>query len=80
MDQLVKRMLTIGARLPPVDWPGLEGDLSSIKRDVFAVALHRQLLEVGREALQVLLIRKDRHGLHTEEVVLPEAQEPHEHR
>jgi hypothetical protein len=56
MDQLVKRMLAIGARLSPVDRPGLVADLRSIKGHVFTVALHRQLLEVSREALQVLLI------------------------
>ncbi len=79
MDQLVEGMLAVGARLAPVDRPGLVVDLRSIQRDVFAVALHRQLLEVSREALQVLLIGQDRDGLRAEEVVVPDAQESHEH-
>src|SRR5207245_10358988 len=40
MDQLVEGMLAIGARLPPVDRPGLVVNLCSIERDVLAVALH----------------------------------------
>ena len=47
---------------------------------MFAVALHGQLLQIGREALQVLLVRQHRHGLGAEEVSVPHAQEPHEHR
>jgi len=66
MNQLVEGMLSIGARLPPIDRPGLADDLSPIKHDVLAIALHRQLLEVSREALQVLFIRKNRHGLRAE--------------
>ena len=63
VDQLVEGMLAVGARLAPVDRPGLIGDLGPIQRDALAVALHRQLLQVGREALQVLLVGQDRHGL-----------------
>ena len=47
---------------------------------MFAVALHRQLLEIGRESLQVLLVRQDRDGLGAEEVVVPDSQQTHEHR
>ncbi len=50
MNQLVEGMLAIGTRLPPVDWPGLATNLSPVKRDMLAVALHRQLLEVSRKA------------------------------
>jgi len=39
--------------------------------DMLAVAFHRQLLEVGRETLQVLLVGQDGHGLGPEEVVVP---------
>ena len=47
---------------------------------MLAVALHRQLLEVGREALQVLLVGQDRDGLRAEEVVVPDAEQAHQHR
>ncbi len=57
MNQLVKGMLAVGSRLAPVDGTGIVGDLGPIERDVLAVALHRQLLQIGGEALQVLLVR-----------------------
>src|SRR5262245_45548307 len=79
MDQLVKRMLAIRSGFTPVNRAGIAGNLASIKRNVFAVALHGQLLEVGWESLQVLLVGKDRYRLRTEEVVIPNSQEPHEH-
>ena len=60
MDQLIKRMLAVGSRFAPVNGAGIAGDFASIKRDAFAVAFHCQLLEVSRESLQVLLVRKDR--------------------
>ena len=80
MNQLVERVLAVGARLAPVDRAGIVGDFVAIERDVFAVALHRQLLQIGREALQVLLVGQHRNGLGAEEVVVPDRQEPHEHR
>src|SRR5215831_6122135 len=78
MDQLIKRMLAIGYRLAPVDEAGITRDFASIKCDVFAVALHGQLLEVGWESLQVLLVGKDCYSGCTEEVVIPNSQQPHE--
>ena len=47
---------------------------------MLAVALHRQLLEIGREALQVLLVGQHRDRLGAEEIVVPDGQEAHEHR
>jgi len=41
------------------------------ERDVLAVAFHCQLLQIGREPLQILLVRQHRNGLRTEEVVIP---------
>ena len=80
MDQLVEGVLAVGSRLAPVDGAGLVGDFVAIERDVLAVALHRQLLQIGREALQVLLVGQHRHGLGAEEVVVPDRQQAHEHR
>src|SRR6266542_3140596 len=80
MDQLVKRMLTVGSRLAPIDGTGIVIDFFAIERHMFAVALHRQLLQISRKALEILLIGQDRHGLCAEEIVVPHAQEAHEHR
>ena len=47
---------------------------------MLAVALHRQLLEIGRESLEVLLVGQDRHRLRAEEVVVPDGEQTHQHR
>src|SRR5271157_2688090 len=73
-------MLAIRSRLPPVDGPSLIGDLRPLEGDVLAIAFHRQLLQVGRKALQILFVGQNRHGLRAEEIVVPETQKPHEHR
>src|SRR4051794_11521798 len=80
MDQLVKRMLAIGSGLAPVNRVGIAEDLSSIKRNVFAVTLHCELLEISRESLQVLFVREDRYARCAEEVVVPNSQKPHKDR
>src|SRR6516162_1906214 len=41
MDQLIKGVLSIGARFPPVDWTRLAVDRRAGERHVLAVALHR---------------------------------------
>src|SRR5262249_13053988 len=71
VDQLVEGVLPVGSRLAPVDRAGLAVDLGSVERHVLPVALHRELLEVGRESLQVLFVGQHRHGLGPEEVVVP---------
>ena len=56
VNQLIERVLPIGARFAPVDRAGLVIHVLRRERDVLAVALHRELLEIGGEAFQVLLI------------------------
>src|SRR6266446_4627986 len=80
MNQLIEGMLTIGSRLAPVDRAGIVADSLAVAGDVFAVALHRQLLQIGWESLQVLLVWQHCDGLGAEEVVVPKRQESHEHR
>src|SRR5262249_42143102 len=79
VDQLVKRMLTVGSRLPPIDGTGIAIDPLTIESYMFAVTFHRQLLQISRKALEILLIGQHRHGLCAEEVVVPDGQEAHEH-
>src|SRR5262245_62056388 len=74
MDQLIKRMLAIRSWLTPVDRAGITGNFASIKCDVFAIALHGQLLEVGWESFQVLFVGKDCYSCCPEEVVIPDRQ------
>ena len=47
---------------------------------MLAVALHGQLLEIGGESFQVLLVRQYGDRLGAEEIVVPDAQKPHQHR
>src|SRR5262249_16389683 len=71
MNQLVERMLAICAWFAPIDRAGIVRDFVTVERDVFAVAFHRQLLQIGWKSFQVLLVRQHRDGLGTEEIVVP---------
>src|SRR5579884_2411066 len=72
VNQLIEGMLAVGARLAPENRPGLIINMPAVERDVFAVRFHRELLQVGRKALQVLLVRKDADSLRAEEIVVPD--------
>src|SRR3984885_10158952 len=76
MDQLVKRVLPIGSRLTPIDRSGIRDHACSIERHMLAVALHRQLLQIGWEPLEVLFIRQNSYRLCVEEVGVPNRQQP----
>src|SRR5215467_12175738 len=76
--QLVEGVLAVRPRLAPDDRPCLIVDGRAIQRHVLAVALHGQLLQIGRKALEILLVGEDADRLRPEEVVVPDAEEPHE--
>ena len=80
VDQLVEGVLAVGPRLTPVDRAGLVVDPGAVEGDVLAVGLHRQLLEVGGEAVQVLVVGQDGDGLGTEEVAVPDGQQAEQDR
>src|SRR5215471_2282120 len=80
MYQLVERVLAVRSRLTPDDWPRLIVDARAIQRHVLAVALHGQLLQIGRKALEILLVGEDADCLRPEKVVVPDGEEPHEDR
>src|SRR5262244_2315750 len=80
MDHLIERVLAVGSRLTEVDRTSVIGHRSAIQRDLFAVALHGQQLQIGRESLQVLLVRQNGNSLCAEKVVVPDAQEAHQDR
>ena len=80
MEQLVEAVLSVRSGLAPDDRAGLPFDLVVVLRDVFAVAFHIDLLEVGGEAVHGLVIREDGVGLGAEEVVVPDAEEGHDDR
>ena len=78
VDELVEGVLAVGAGLAPVDGAGLGFDGFAVERDVLAVGLHGELLEVGGEALEVLLVGEDGDGLGVEEVGVPDGEEAEE--
>ena len=80
MNQLVEGMLAVGSRLAPVDRAGLIRNFGTVEGNMFAIAFHYQLLQIGGESFQVLLIRQNRDGLCTEEIIVPDAKKGHEHR
>ena len=57
VDELVEAVLAVRPGLAPEDGARLVVDGAPVERDVLAVRLHRQLLEVRGEALQVLAVR-----------------------
>src|SRR5271166_91997 len=79
MNQLVERVLTVGSRFAPVNETRLVAHSLPVERDMLAIAFHRQLLKVGWEPFQILLIRQDSHGLRTKEVVVPDRKKSHEY-
>src|SRR5208282_5346728 len=79
VNQLVKRVLAVGSGFSPINWTRVVLDFFSSKRDMLAVALHRQLLEVSREAFQVLFVGQDRDRLRPEEIVVPDREKTHQH-
>ena len=74
VDELVEAVLSVGAGLAPVDGAGLRGDVIAGEGDVLAVGLHGELLEIGGEALEVLLVGKNCDGLGIEEVGVPDGE------
>ena len=78
MDELVESVLAIGARLAPEYLAGLGGDGRPVPARRLAVGLHRELMQIRGEAMQVLVIGKDSMALGTPEVDIPHVEEPHE--
>src|SRR6516165_504876 len=80
MDQLIKRMLAVGAGLTPKDWPGVAYDTVAVERYVLAVTIHRQLLEKAGKRFRILLVGEYADGLGAKEVGVPNRQQAHQHR
>ena len=80
MNQLIKRVLAVRARFAPEDRAGIVGHLLAVHGHVLSIALHGQLLQVGREPFQILFVRQHRYGLGVEKVTVPHHQQTHEPR
>ncbi|CCK16170.1 hypothetical protein BN136_2180 [Cronobacter universalis NCTC 9529] len=80
VDQLIERVLAISARLAPDNRAGLVIHGVAVTVNVFTVGFHIALLEVRREAVHVLVVRQNRFGFGTKEVVVPDANQRQQHR
>lgn len=78
-NELVERVLAVGAGLAPEDLAGLGGHRGAVPAHGLAVRFHSELLQVGREAVQVLVVRQ--HGVRgdLEEVAVPHVDHAHDH-
>ncbi len=79
VNKLIERMLPVGSWLPPKYWPGLIAYRLPRPSDALAVALHIRLLQVIREIGQILIVWEDSAAFRTPEVVVPDAEQPHDH-
>ena len=80
MDQLIKGVLPVGTRFTPNYRPcGVLRGIT-VAGDAFSVAFHVALLKIGGETVHVLIVRQDGMSLRAEEIVVPNTQQPHDHR
>src|SRR5580704_9271519 len=73
VDELVIGVLAIGAVRSPDDWARLVIDPATVEIDVLPVALHVELLQVGAEPGQILIVGQDSDRLSTKKIVVPHA-------
>ncbi len=72
MDQLIKGVLAVGSRFTEVHLPRLGLHPRTIERDILAIALHRQLLQVRRKTFEVLFVRQDSDRFGSKKIGIPE--------
>ena len=80
MQQLEERVLSIRARLAPHDRPGRVVDGHRFESHTLSVALHVELLQVGGESVEPLVVREHRVGLGSEEIHVPHPKQGERHR
>src|SRR2546426_3252974 len=78
--QLIEGVLSVSPGLAPIDRSRLSSDFFSVESDVFAVTLHRQLLQVCGKPLEILLVGQHGDSLSSEEIVVPHSKKAHEYR
>ena len=80
VNQLVVGVLPVGTNPTPDDRPGLPGQGLAALGHALAVALHVQLLEMVRQAAQVVIVGQDGVGLGAPEIVVPDPEHRHDDR
>src|SRR5690606_19699 len=72
VQELEEGVLRVRARLAPDYAARVVVDLRSLERRALAVRFHLELLQIGRQAMQPLVVRQYRLGLDAEEVAIPD--------
>ena len=80
VDELVERVLAVRAGFAPLDRTRRVVDRIALLVDALAVRLHVHLLEIGREAREVLVVREDAVGFGAVAVVVEDAEEREDDR
>ena len=75
VDELEEGVLTVGARLAPHHRAGRRIGGRTVELDVLAVALHLQLLEIGGETSEPLVVRDHAMSGVSEDVAVPHAEQ-----
>ena len=75
VDQLIERMLTVGSRFAPDHRTGGMADRLSVPCHPLTVTLHVRLLQIGRQVLQVLIVRQDSLSRETGKIDVPDSQQ-----
>src|SRR4051812_44331104 len=79
VNQLIKRVLPVSTRLAEVDCARFIRYGRTVEHDPFPVAFHGQLLQISGESFQILFVRQNGDRMGTEEVVVPDRKQAHEH-
>src|SRR5680860_616921 len=80
VNQLIIGVLTVGPGLAPDDWSGLIINNRPLQSHTFAIALHVELLAIGAEPPQVLIIGEDGMGFSVKKVDVPHTEKTEKHR
>ena len=80
VQQLIEGVLAVGARLTPEDLTRPGAHRGAVGAYRLAVGLHGQLLQIRREAGQVVRIGQHRPGFRAEEVRVPQPDQTEQHR
>ncbi len=75
MDQLIERVLAVGAGFAPEHRAGGDADRLTVAVGLLAVAFHFQLLQIGRQQGQRLAVGQGCRGRRAEEVGIPEGEQ-----
>ena len=80
MEELVEGVLAVGAGLAEDDRAGRAHHRGAAHAHALAVRFHVELLQVGRQPVQPLVVGEHRVGREAEDVAVPDADQPENHR